>query len=708
MTYPLPGQRDHGKGNKIMSEFLLLEIGTEEIPARFLEPAKEGLSSLIREAFTHARIAFGDINIQAAPRRMALFVQNVAEKQEQTVTIKFGPPSNRAWDESGNPTKAALGFAKSQGVEVTDLTKGIKDGVEFITVEKLEKGVATVEILRSLLPDIISRIPFQKKMHWGTGSFEYARPIQWILCLFGGTAVEFSVADVTSAPISWCHRFLSAGPVKIHHPLEYADTLRKNHIIVNEDERMEIIRNGIARIEAETGGKAVRDEDLVREILYITECPYPLKGSFDEIYLGIPKEVLVNVMKSHQRYIPIEDNSGHLMPWFIFFANTIPKDDANVIRGNEKVLRARLADAGFFFDEDRKIKLADRYERLASIVFHVKLGTVKDKMERVKAIAGYLASTVDPAVARKLDRLIPLMKTDLVTHMVGEFPELQGTMGRIYARIEGEDDEVALAIEEHYLPTGGNGSLPRTSTGSIAGIADKIDSIVSFFSVGIAPTGNLDPYALRRQSLGIIKTTIDRELHLPLEALIEKAFEAGGHIAKRLPFEDVRASLTEFIATRFKFSMLEENHNQDFVESVLPLVAVDIYDGYLRLVSLETQRSMQDFERLMVGFRRVFNITKQLSGDTAIDPSLLVLNEERELFSLYEGKKDIFFDLMGKRRYAEALAVLVGFKETIDNFFDKVFVMDKDEAVKTNRLALLTHIKNMFLTFADFSKIRFE
>ena len=691
-----------------MSEFLLLEIGTEEIPARFLSPAKEGLLRLIRDSFTQSRISFGDMNIQATPRRMALFVQNVAEKQEETLTVKFGPPYNRAYDEAGNPTKAAAGFAKSQGVEVSDLAKGVKDGVEFITVEKLEKGVETARILPDILPEIIAKIPFQKKMHWGAGSFEYARPIQWVLCLFSSATVEFSVADVKSSNSTWCHRFLSPGPVEISNPLEYADTLRKNHIIVNEEERMEIIRGGIARIEEETKGNAIRDEELIGEILYITEYPYPLKGSFEEIYLGIPKEVLVNVMKSHQRYIPIEDDSGKLMPHFIFFANTAPKEDANIVRGNEKVLRARLADARFFFDEDQRTKLADRYERLASIVFHVKLGTLKDKMERVKVIAHHLASAADVALAEKIDRLIPVMKTDLVTHMVGEFPELQGTMGRIYAMIEGEDADVARAIEEHYLPTGGNGSLPQSMIGSIAGIADKTDSIVSFFSVGITPTGNLDPYALRRQSLGIIKTAIDRKLHIPLETLMEVAYSAGGQIAKRLPLNETKASITDFICIRFKFSMLEENHNQDFVESVLPCVANDIYDGYMRLVALETQRSIEDFERLMVGFRRVFNITKQITEDMAIDPALLVLNEEKELFDLYEAKKGAFFDLMGKRGYDDALAVLISFKETIDNFFDKVFVMDKDESVKHNRLALLANIKNMFLTFADFSKIRFE
>ena len=691
-----------------MSEFLLLEIGTEEIPARFLEPAKDGFGKLIRDALVQSRITFGDMNIQATPRRMVLFLQNVAEKQEETVTIKFGPPYNRAYDESGAPTKAAIGFAKSQGVEVGALTRGIKDGVEFITVEKLEKGIETVKVLPEILPDCISKIPFQKKMRWGAVNFEYARPIQWILCLFGGTAVEFSVADVASSNVTYCHRFLSTGPVTIYNPLEYVDVLRKNHIIVNEDERMDIIRKGITRIEETTKGKAIRDEELIREILYITEYPYPLKGSFDEMYLGIPKEVLVNVMKSHQRYIPMEDDTGRLMPHFIFFANTAPKEDANVIKGNEKVLRARLADARFFFDEDKKTGLADRYERLASIVFHVKLGTLKDKMERVRQIADYLTSIIDPAVAGNIDKLIPLMKTDLVTHMVGEFPELQGTMGRIYALIEGEQKEVAGAIEEHYLPTGGNGSLPVTATGSIAGIADKIDSVVSFFSVGITPTGNLDPYALRRQSLGIIKIIIDKKYNIALDALIERAYEAGNNIAKRLPPDETKASLTDFISTRFKFSMLEEERNQDFVESVLPFVAKDIYDGYMRLISLETQGSIEDFERLMVGFRRVFNITKQITEDMAIDPALLILNEEKELFGLYEEKKNIFFGLMEKRLYDEALACLVSFKETIDNFFDKVFVMDKDEAIKRNRLALLNHIKDMFLTFADFSKIRFE
>jgi glycyl-tRNA synthetase beta chain len=686
----------------------LLEIGTEEIPARFLEPAKEGLRKLLEDSFSQSRITFGNVNIQATPRRMMALIDNVSEKQDETTIIKFGPPLNRAYDESGALTKAATGFAKSQGVGPEELKKGVKDGVEFVTVEKFEKGKETIDVLRALLPDIIMKIPFQKKMRWGAGTFEYARPIQWVLCLFGNAPVEFTVADVKSGNTTWCHRFLSNGQATIVSPGEYIDTLKANYIIINESDRLETVRAGIKRIEDETKGHAIRDEELIKEIIYITEYPYPLLGSFEETYLNIPKEVLVNVMKSHQRYIPIEKDDGQLMPYFIFFANTIPKEDNNVIRGNEKVLRARLADAQFFFEEDKKTKLADRYEKLNSIVFHVKLGTLKDKTERVMIIATNLTSLLDQGAGSTVAQAARLMKTDLLTHMVGEFPELQGTMGRIYATIEGENKDVAQAIEEHYLPTGGNGNLPQTLPGAVLSIADKIDSIMSFFSVNITPTGNLDPYALRRQSLGIIKIFIDKKFRVPLDSLLRAAYESGAKITKRLAFEETKAAILDFIVTRFKFSMIEENHNQDYVESVLPCVARDIYDGYERLNALETQKSKEDFDRLMVGFRRVYNITKQITGDPPVDPGLFVLTEEKDLFSLYEAKHAEFFKLMEECKYAQSLSVLVSFKESIDNYFDKVFVMDKDEAVKNNRLAALTKIKNMFLTFADFSKIRIE
>jgi glycyl-tRNA synthetase beta chain len=687
---------------------LLFEIGVEEIPARFIEPAKEGLSRLLQENLSNSRISFNSIETFATPRRLTVFVRDLSEKQDETVIVKFGPPYNRAFDEAGNPTKAATGFAKSQGVEVADLKKGQKDGVDFIILEKVEKGEPTTIILPVLLKDIIAKIPFQKKMRWGTESFEFARPIQWLLILYGDEIINISLADVKSSNVTYCHRFLSKGPIQISDPDEYMDTLRANAVILDETERMSIIRKGIEKIEKDVQGRALRDEELIKEILYITEFPYPLCGTFDKAFLKIPKEVLVNVMKSHQRYIPVQDENQGLMPFFIFFANTTPVDDMIVVRGNEKVLRARLADAEFFFEEDKKTNLIDLYQRLSTIVFHVKLGTLQDKVDRLLSICRFLSARLNYDDVSKMEKAIKIVKSDLLTHMVGEFPELQGTMGRIYAEVQGEDKEVAVSIEEHYLPSSGNGALPQTQLGSIIAIADKIDSVVSFFSVGLTPTGNLDPYALRRQTLGVIKIVIDKKLHIPVEELIKIAYESGKDINKRLSFEETKSALADFVVARFKFSMIDEGHNQEFVESVLPLVAQDIYDGFLRLVALESQKSIEDFQKLLVGFKRAYNITKQVSEDRTIDPLLFREKEEESLFRVYESKRELFFSAMNERKYDDAISILVSFKESIDSYFDKVFVMDKDEEVKNNRLALLKKIKDMFLVYGDFSKIRIE
>jgi glycyl-tRNA synthetase beta chain len=683
-------------------------VGTEEIPARFIEPAKEGLFNLLKEGLNISRISFGEIKIQATPRRMAAFVYDVSEKQSDSVTIKYGPPVNRAFDESGVPTKAAQGFAKSQGLAVEELTRAVKDNVEFIAVEKMEKGTFVKDVLPMLFGDIIPRIPFQKKMRWGDENFEFARPVQWILALLNEEPIDFTIADVKSGNFTYGHRFLSSGRIEVARPSEYTEKLRANYIVLSEEERMETILQGVKRIEKEVQGHAVEDNDLIKEIMNITEYPYPLRGEFDAKFLDIPKEVLVNVMKSHQRYIPILDSQGDLMPYFIFFANTVPVEDKNVIRGNEKVLRARLADAEFFFEEDKKNLLSSLYERLSSIVFHIKVGTLKQKTDRVMKIAHSLSVMLGFTDMKKVERAVMMMKADLLTHMVGEFPELQGVMGRIYAAHQGEAEDVARAIEEHYLPSSGNGSLPETALGAVVSIADKIDSLTAFFSVGITPTGNLDPYALRRQSLGIIKIALDKKVHIPLEELIETAYASGNDINKRLSLEETKISLIDFIVTRFKFSMIEEGKNQQFVESVLPFVAKDVYDGYVRLTTLETQKSIEDFKKLMVGFKRAYNITKLITEDHEIKTALLTEIQERMLFELYESSKEKFFNLIHERKYDSALSILVGFKETIDSYFDKVFVMDKDEAIKDNRLALLKKIKDMFLMFGDFSKIHFE
>ncbi|MGD0231283.1 MAG: glycine--tRNA ligase subunit beta [Syntrophorhabdales bacterium] len=687
----------------------LLEIGCEELPARFIKPAKEGLWKLVKEGLDNLRIGSGEARLFGTPRRIALLIDGLEEKQRETVTVKFGPPAARAFDGSGKPTSAAVGFARSQGVDVSELKVKKKETAELICVEKVETGRDTREVLAALLPDAIARIPFQKRMRWGRGAFEFGRPIHWVCALLGDEIIHFDVAGVSAGNVSKGHRFLSKGGLVVTDISRYPDEMRDRYVIVDEEERMAMMMEDIRAIEAKTGARAVADRDLLEEIRYITEYPHGLKGSFEDTYLELPRAVLVNVMKGHQRYIPLEREDGSLAPSFIFFANTIPLGPDEVIRGNEKVLRARLADARFFFEEDKRTRLETLYGRLDAVMFHKRLGNLKDKAERVADLGVWLASLLGlPLEANKVQRAAMLMKADLLTHMVGEFPELQGTMGRIYAEYQGEEQEVARSIEEHYYPTGTDATLPQTALGSVMALADRMDSLIAFFSVAITPTGNLDPFALRRQAIGSIKIIIDKAYHVPQDKLIEKGYEALAPVAGRVPLDALRTSLSEFIATRFKFLMMEEGHNQEFVNAVLPHVSVDIHDAHLRLLALETQGSIEDFRRLMVGFKRVYNITKSLNSLPGPDPSLFEQKEERDLYKLFEASREPFGREVEDRRYAGAIAILVGFKETIDNYFDKVFVMVEDEGIKNNRLSLLTGIKDMFLRYGDFSKIRVE
>jgi glycyl-tRNA synthetase beta chain len=684
----------------------LFEIGVEELPARFIAPAKEGLLKLLEESLAAARIEHGPITIYGTPRRIVLLIDTMAETQKDAVMVKYGPPASRAFDAEGKPQPAAAGFAKSQGVDVSELKIAKKDTNELVCVEKLEKGKSSLEVLPDLLAALIPRIPFPKRMRWGLGEFEFARPIQWLVALFGEAVIPLTVAGITSGAISRGHRFLSKGPVPITHPSRYVEELKAAYVAVNEEERLSTMMEGIRAIEGLAKGKAVTDDALIQEILYITEYPYALMGRFEAEYLDLPRAVLVNVMKGHQRYIPLEGPDGALLAAFIFFANTIPREPGQVIHGNEKVLRARLADARFFSDEDRKVKLETLYDRLSAVVFHERLGNLREKSERISQIALFVGTSmgVDPQAVK---RASALLKADLLTHMVGEFPELQGVMGRMYALAQGEEEDVARSIEEHYFPVGTSGALPGSDLGTVMAISDKMDSLAAFFSVGIAPTGNLDPFALRRQALGIIKIVVNRGLRIPLQELISIAHNAL-QVNGKLSLEAVQQTLTDFISTRFKFSMIEEGHNQEFVNSVLPAVSLDIYDGFVRLKALETQKSIEDFVRLMIGFKRVYNITKSLIDTAEIDTGLLTEKEEQDLFQLYSAQKAPFLSAMHLREYEPGLAMLVGFKETIDRYFEKVFVMVEDERVRANRLALLTKIKDLFLTYGDFSKIRVE
>lgn len=690
-----------------MSE-LLIEVGTEELPARFIEDAIDGFSFLIRDALNSKRIKFADISQYATPRRLVILVKGISPTQEETVTVKYGPPVSISFDEFGNPKKPALGFANSMGVPLENLIRVEKDGVLVLACERREGGQRTEDVLPDLLEDVIPKIPFPKRMRWGYEKIEFARPIQWILALYDGKPLKIKIADVESGQVTYGHRFLFAGPIEIRTIDEYVPKLEEAFVIVNQKKRKDIILEGIRKFERELRAFALFDEPLIQEILYITEYPYPLLGSFDATYLELPQPVLINVMRSHQRYIPLASENGKLLPRFIFFANTLPKEEYIIIKGNEKVLKARLDDAKFYFDEDRKLNLFELYERLSSLVYHEKMGSMREKADRIREIALYISEIVGYGSKDKVVSASKLLKVDLLTHMVSEFPELQGKMGRIYAELMGVDEEISQAIEEHYFPLGSEGSLPSTKLGVIMALSDKIDTLVSFFSVGISPTGNFDPYGLRRCAIGLLRIALDEEIHLDLEELIRRAYEVGSNIKNRVSFRELLENLEDFLSTRLKYFLIDLGFEQDLVESIIPWARKDPYDSYLRLKALKEMRENEDFKRLIIGFKRVYNITKRIEDSEPVSEDLFEKDEERILYAKYRELNEAYYDLLKHRMYVQALGVLKSFKDPIDKFFDHVFVMVDDERIRINRLSLLSKLKSMFRDFCLFENIRSE
>ncbi len=483
----------------------LLEIGTEEIPASYIQPALDAMATMLSKFFSAQRIDHGIIQTMATPRRLAWVIKDVAEKQEaQTVEIT-GPPKDVAFDEAGKPTQAAIGFAKSQGVTPEELQVKQTSRGEYLIVSRHETGASTAELLSGVLADLIGNIPFPKSMRWGDLKVTFARPIHWIVALLGQKVVPFTYGNITSGSTSYGHRFMSPGPFEVTDINGYVDGLRERFVIVDIEERRERIRQIVAACAKEKKGHIREDEDLLAEVVQLAEYPTAVCGSFDQHYLELPQEVLITAMRAHQRYFAVLDDSDKLMPYFVTVNNTLTRDPQIVALGNERVLRARLEDARFYYVEDQKVSLDDRVEELKEVVFHSKLGTSYEKLERFKVLAEYMADQLAPEDKETVSRAAYLCKADLVTGTVGEFPELQGIMGRAYARLAKEKDDVALAIYEHYLPTHAGGQLPTGVAGSLVSIADKLDTIVGCFGVGQIPTGTADPFALRRQALGIIR-----------------------------------------------------------------------------------------------------------------------------------------------------------------------------------------------------------
>jgi glycyl-tRNA synthetase beta chain len=681
---------------------LFLEIGSEEIPAGFIPRAMAEMEAMITRELTAARLTFGEVKTLATPRRLALVVKGIPALQPDAEITATGPSKKAAYDADGRPTRAAEGFARGQGVDVSAIRIVATDKGDYISITRTETGRPTHELLSEILPKLINDIPFKKSMRWGDLDVRFARPIHWLVALFDGIVVPFEFGNITSGAVSRGHRFMANTPFPVRDYAHYLEECERHFVIPDPERRREIIRRETHRVAIAAGGHLLPDEELLEQVSFLVEYPSAVHGTFSEEFLKVPKEVLITSMRSHQRYFSIVDADGRLLPGFITINNTLTPDPSVVVKGNQRVLRARLSDARFFFEEDQKVRLDERVVALKKVVYQQKLGTSFEKMERFKALAEGLADRLNPVLKAQTGRAAWLCKADLVTAMVGEFPEVQGIMGREYALLEGEDAAVAAAIAEHYLPTQAGGELPASDIGAFVSIADKLDTICGCFGVGLVPTGAADPYALRRATIGIISIILDRGYRLPLPELIGRSLELLTSKLAR-PGEQVAADVLEYFRARF-INLLGNEYPGDAVDAAVSAGFADLVDVRARIAALSEFETHSDFEPLAVAFKRVGNIIKD-GTDVPVDPALFEDAAERALYEAFSAVKTSVESRVAAGSWLDALIEIATLRGPVDAFFDRVMVMAEDQRVRTNRLALLTAIARMFGRIADFSKI---
>ncbi|MFW0967072.1 MAG: glycine--tRNA ligase subunit beta [Thermacetogeniaceae bacterium] len=683
----------------------LLEIGVEELPARLADQVIDQLQKSGEKMLQENRIGFAEISVYTTPRRMTFYVQGIAEVQEDLLEEVKGPPKKVAFDESGQPTKAAQGFARSQNVPLESLMVRSTPAGEYVFAEKRIKGQPTAQVLSELIPQLISSLSFTRPMRWGSGDFRFIRPIRWLVSLLGDRIVDFEINGLHPGYYTYGLRNYSKEPLEVHNPDEYFQKLKDASVILDQKERKEKIWELVREEAAQAGGMIQPDDELLNEVTHLVESPTPICGGFDPRLLKLPPEVVITPMKEHQRYFPVWDEEGNLMPLFIACANG-PVNKEIVRQGNEKVLRARLHDAEFFFHEDIKTALEDKVEKLEKVVHMEGLGTIYDKVKRLVALSGYLADVLGLTERQKevAERAAYLSKADLVTDMVFEFPELQGIMGGYYARISKENKEVCRAIREHYMPRFSGDKVPASKPGAILAIADKIDNLTGCFALGLEPTGSQDPFALRRQALGICHIIINQEFAFSLEELVAKAYENLRGMELTYSFDQVRDKMMDFFKARLRFLFLEEGYAYDTVEAALGSTFDNIILVRKRLEALTAVRSKPEFEFLLTAYTRASHLARQAEGDE-VDPTLLGEKGELELYDAWTRIKKDVVRLLDKGKYREALLHGSKLAGPLDRFFNQVMVMVEDIPLRRNRLALLKDIAKTLGRMGDLEKI---
>ena len=685
-------------------ETLLIELGTEELPPKILKKLALSFLEQIKIQLDSADLSYEGIKWFATPRRMAVLISELESQQADKIIEKRGPAINVAFDADGNASKAAMGWARSNGIEIEQAQRLKTDKGEWLLYRSTQTGKSVEEIIPEMVNTAVAKLAIAKPMRWGSARTQFIRPVHTLTLLYGAKIINGKTLGVSASNKVTGHRFHHHGLVTIEHADDYISALKKAYVIADYDERRELISEQIKEVADSINGRALIDNELLDEVTGLVEWPVTLVGGFDQSFLDIPAEPLIYSMKDHQKYFPVVNKEGKLINKFIFVTNIESKDPQQIVFGNEKVIRPRLADAEFFFNTDKKQTLESRLEKLESVLFQKQLGSVKEKSERIAKLSGFIANQLNENEADAY-RAGLLSKTDLLTDMVQEFPQVQGTMGKYYARNDGESEAIAQALEDQYRPRYAGDNLPDGQIGCALAIADKVDSLVGIFGINQAPKGDKDPFALRRAAIGLIRIIIEKDLNLDIEVLIHKSIEA---FSDKLSNENTAVNVIDFVMGRFRAYYLEKNINIDVIQAVLAKKPTAPLDFDKRIKAVNYFRGLAEAETLAAANKRVGNILAKFDGKLyeTFNDALAQEDEEKLLAQVFSNIESSISPLLANQNYQAALTELVVLKAPIDNFFDNVMVMSDDEAVKINRLTLLNQIRDSFLAIADISVLQ--
>ncbi len=684
---------------------LLIEIGTEELPPKALKKLSGAFTQGIIDGLNKAELNFGDVKPYASPRRLAVLVHGLDTTQSDKAVEKRGPAVKTAFDDDGNPTRATEGFARSCGVTPSDLETMESDKGAWLVFRSTQQGRATAELIPEMVQDSLNKLPIPKRMRWGDLDAEFVRPVHWVVMLFGDDVIDAEILTVKSGRDTYGHRFHHPDPIFLGEPAAYAPILETSgHVIADFADRREAIRAQVMEAAEKNGGKAVIDEELLDEVTGLVEWPLAVVGSFEQRFLEVPPECLISAMKEHQKYFHMVDEAGKLMPNFITVSNIDSRHPEYVREGNERVIRPRLSDADFFWTQDKKQKLESRLESLKSVTFQKKLGSLYDKSQRVSAIAEYIAQAIG-CDGTKAARAALLAKCDLMTDMVFEFTDLQGIMGRYYANLDGEDAEVAAALDEQYMPRFAGDELPAGKTGQALAIAEKLDTLIGIFGIGQVPSGDKDPFALRRAALGALRIIIEKGLDIDLKASLQHSAETNLGLFDN---DHVITQVFDFMMSRLKAYYADAGVAPDTFEAVLAQQPTQPIDFDARLKAVTTFRQLPEAESLAAANKRIGNILKKAEQaiPDAVDTSCFIDEAEKALSAKIEAMAAVVAPLFAERNYEAALKELAALRPEVDTFFDEVMVMAEDAAVRANRLALLKRLSGLFLEVADLGQLQ--